>query len=88
MQTTRRGAPPPLLTPSFLALLVANVCFGYAFSSFFLLPKFMAAELAAGPVEVGGLVAAAGYPPVFTCAALGLAVAWLVLKRAPEGRSG
>jgi len=27
----------PILTPRFTALLVANVAFGYAFSSFFLL---------------------------------------------------
>ena len=31
----------PLLTPSFSALLIAQTCFGYAFSTFFLLPKFI-----------------------------------------------
>ena len=51
MTATNNSQRPPLLTPSFTALLVANVCFGYAFSSFFLLPKFMANELGAGPAR-------------------------------------
>ena len=46
----RRGSERPrLLTAGFAALLVANVCFGYAFSTFFLLPKFLALELGAPP---------------------------------------
>ena len=43
----------PLLSPRLSALLVANVCFGYAFSSFLLLPKFMDTVLGAGPEQVG-----------------------------------
>lgn len=46
-----------LLSRSFGALLVANVCFGYAFSSFFLLPIYMVDRLGAGPVAVGRVFA-------------------------------
>jgi hypothetical protein len=38
-------------------------------------------------VVFGLLAARQGYPPVFIAAAAGLAVAWVVLKLAPEGRS-
>jgi MFS family permease len=51
---------PRILTRSFGALLVAQACFGYAFSSFFLLPKFLVTELSAGPVEIGWVAAAHG----------------------------
>ena len=46
---------PRLLSPGFTALLVANVCFGYAFSSFLLLPKYLEVALGAGPAQVGSL---------------------------------
>jgi MFS family permease len=51
-------APDRLLTRSFAALLVAQAGFGWAFSSYFLLPKFLVAELHAGPREAGLLTAA------------------------------
>ncbi len=43
----------PLLTRGFSTLLVAQACFGYAFSSFFLLPKYLVVALDAGPTQVG-----------------------------------
>lgn len=54
------GTSNRILTPSFSALLVAQACFGYAFSSFFLLPKFLVTELAAGPIDIGRVSAAHG----------------------------
>jgi MFS family permease len=42
---------------------------------------------AVGGGVFGTLAARRGYPPVFVAAAAGLAVAWLVLKLAPEGKS-
>jgi MFS family permease len=42
-----------LFTRSFVALLLAQASFGFAFSSYFLLPKFLATELGAGPAEIG-----------------------------------
>ncbi len=47
-----------LFTRNFVALLAAQACFGFSFSSFFLLPKFMTVELAAGPDEIGSVTAA------------------------------
>jgi len=50
-------APDRLLTRGFASLLVAQAGFGYAFSSYFLLPKFLVVALAAGPREIGLLTA-------------------------------
>ena len=65
---------PALLTRSFSVLLVAQACFGYAFSSFFLLPKFMANQLHAGPREVGQVLAAHGGTVVILLPLFGAAV--------------
>ena len=51
-------APDRLLTRGFASLLVAQAGFGYAFSSYFLLPTFLVSALAAGPREAGLLTAA------------------------------
>jgi MFS family permease len=42
-----------LFTRSFVALLAAQASFGFAFAAFYLLPKYMSVELAAGPAEIG-----------------------------------
>jgi predicted MFS family arabinose efflux permease len=68
------AAQPRLLNPGFSALLVANVCFGYAFSSFLLLPKFLAVALGAGPAEVGYLTATHGAVIVVCLPLIGAAV--------------
>ncbi len=52
------GAPDRLLTRGFASLLLAQVGFGYAFSSYFLLPKFIVLSLHGGPREIGQLTAA------------------------------
>lgn len=59
-----RREPAPLLTRGFAALLVAQAGFGYAFSSFLLLPKFLVTELGAGPAEIGRLEAVHGIAAV------------------------
>lgn len=46
-------ARSPLFTPGFTALLVAQASFGFSFSAFFLLPKFLVNELGQGPAAVG-----------------------------------
>ena len=54
-----RAAPPaPLLSRGFAALLVAQVGFGYAFSTFLVLPKFLVVALHATPREIGLVTAA------------------------------
>jgi len=50
--------PDRLLTQGFASLLLAQAGFGYAFSSYFLLPKFLVVALQAGPREIGLLTAA------------------------------
>lgn len=54
--------PPPndagrgsLAEPGFLLLLAITTLFGLSFSTYFLLPKFLAVELAADPVTIGGV---------------------------------
>jgi MFS family permease len=51
---------PALFTPSFRALIAAQSGFGFAFSSFFLLPKFLVGSLGASPTELGLVMATHG----------------------------
>ncbi len=46
-----------LLTPQFILLLVTTSIIGLSFSTYFLLPKFLAVELAADAATIGGLSA-------------------------------
>ncbi len=64
----------PLLTRGFSTLLVAQACFGYAFSSFFLLPKYLVVALDAGPTQVGLVTGAHGLSVVVFLPAMGAAV--------------
>lgn len=64
----------PLLTRGFVTLLVAQAGFGYAFSSFFLLPKYLDVALEAGPVQVGFITGAHGLAVVLFLPAMGAAV--------------
>ncbi len=45
----------PLLTPQFVLLLVTTAIVGLSFSTYFLLPKYYALELAADAATIGGL---------------------------------
>ena len=65
---------PPLFTPGFVSLLTSQAGFGYAFSSFFMLPKFLDTELGAGPAEIGRIAAVYGVTVVLAMPALGVAV--------------
>jgi MFS family permease len=71
---TIRGKPPPLLSRNFATLLVAQASFGYAFSSFFMLPKFLVTELSAGPAQVGRVAAAYGVAVIVLIPAMGVLV--------------
>lgn len=46
-------AEPPLVTRDFALVMLAQLAFGYAFSSFFLLPKFVVTQLLGTPSQVG-----------------------------------
>jgi predicted MFS family arabinose efflux permease len=65
---------PPLFTTGFVSLLTSQAGFGYAFSSFFMLPKFLDTELGAGPGEIGRIAAVYGVTVVLAMPALGVAV--------------
>jgi predicted MFS family arabinose efflux permease len=64
----------PLLTRNFAMLLIAQASFGYAFSSFFMLPKFLVTQLSAGPAEVGRVAAAYGVSVIIFIPAMGILV--------------
>jgi MFS family permease len=49
----------------FVFLLLAQAGFGFAHSTFLMLPKFLATELGAGPEEIGSVVAVAAISVVF-----------------------
>jgi predicted MFS family arabinose efflux permease len=68
------GARPRLLTPGFTALLVAQAGFGYAFSSFFLLPKYLVTQLAADATRIGLVTIAHNAVTVLTIPAMGAIV--------------
>ena len=50
----------PLFTGRFLLLLVVQLAFGFGFSSFFILPKFMAVQLGADAGTIGQVTAMFG----------------------------
>jgi predicted MFS family arabinose efflux permease len=63
-----------LLNRSFVALCVAQTGFGYAYSSFFLLPKYMVLALGAGPTAIGAVTAVHGAAVVALLPVAGVAV--------------
>lgn len=63
-----------LYTRSFVALLLAQAAFGYAFSSFFLLPKWIITELGGGPEKIGLVMAAFGATSVFCIPLVGVLI--------------
>ncbi len=51
--TSEEPGEPPLFTRDFALLLATQLTFGFAFSSFFLLPKYVVTELHGSPSQVG-----------------------------------
>lgn len=70
-----------LLTRPFLAVLLAQTSFSFAFSSYFLLPKFVTTQLGAGPSEVGLVMASFGATSIFAIPLVGAAIDRLGRKR-------
>jgi MFS family permease len=50
---TQKTNQPPLMTKGLALVLLAQLCFGYAFSSFLLFPKFLALEMGASVAQIG-----------------------------------
>jgi len=69
-----RQRPPPLLSRNFATLLVAQASFGYAFSSFLMLPKFLVTVLDAGPVEIGRVMAVYSVATIVCILVMGVSV--------------
>ncbi|MGC4089129.1 MAG: MFS transporter [Polyangiaceae bacterium] len=51
------AAASRLLTPAFVHVLAAQLSIGFGFSLYFLLPKYLATELQAGPASIGNVAA-------------------------------
>ncbi|HYC53785.1 MAG TPA: MFS transporter [Candidatus Binatia bacterium] len=69
--TSHAAAREQLWTRPFALLLSAGSAFGFAFSSYHLLPKYMAVELGAGPAEIGWVAGIFGAASVVTTMAVG-----------------
>jgi hypothetical protein len=65
-----RAADQRLLKPDFVALLCVQLATGFAFATFFLLPKFMVEELFASPTQVG--LVSAGFGLASVCSMPGV----------------
>ena len=71
------GAPvvgSRLVTREFLTVLLAQASFGYAFSSFLLLPKYLKVELVASASQIGLVSAVSGVAAMVALLACGSAV--------------
>ncbi len=65
---------PPLITPQFLLLLLATAVFGLSFSTYFLLPKYVALELNADAITIGAVSAVSMLASVFAMPVVGVLV--------------
>ncbi|HEY6728947.1 MAG TPA: MFS transporter [Polyangiaceae bacterium] len=73
--------PASLWTPAFVRVLLVNVAFGFAFSTFFLLPKFLAQELGATAAQIGNVTGVNLFSAVLTVPCL-----WVLIDRVPRHR--
>ena len=69
--TAEEPPEPPLFRRDFALILATQFAFGFAFSSFFLLPKFVVTELYGSPAQVGYVGALAVVAAVLTSPACG-----------------
>lgn len=61
-----------LWTPAFVRLLVAGSAYGFAFSSFHLMPKYLAVEFGATPSQIGWSAGVFGIASVLTSVVVGV----------------
>lgn len=61
-----------LWTPAFVRLLVAGSAYGFSFSSFHLMPKFLATEFAASPSQIGWAAGVFGLASVLASVVVGV----------------
>lgn len=70
-----------LWTRAFVRVFLIQVTFGFAFSTFFLLPKFLAQELGATATQIGNVTGVSLFSAV-----LGVPCLWLLIDRVPRQR--
>jgi MFS family permease len=63
-----------LWTPAFIRLLLAGSAYGFAFSSFHLMPKYLAVEFGASPSAIGWSAGVFGIASVATSIAVGACI--------------
>ncbi len=66
-----RTSPSRLMTPRFAVLLATTSCFGFAWSFYLILPKFLATELSLQAGAIGGIVALSGVSAVVATPLIG-----------------
>lgn len=69
--TVLAAAAHEMWTPAFVRLLVAGSTYGFAFSSFHLVPKVLSVEYGASASEIGGVAGVFGAASVVTSAVVG-----------------
>jgi MFS family permease len=79
--STRRVADPPLATGAFVDVIVAQLFFGFAYSTFVLLPKLLAVSYGASAREIGAVMASFGVLSLAASPAIGPIVRRLGLRR-------
>jgi predicted MFS family arabinose efflux permease len=72
----------PLASPAFRLLLIAQATFGVAYSTFLILPKYLATHLGARPGRVGWIMASAGLANVLWAPLMARLVGRLGRRRA------
>jgi MFS family permease len=72
----------PLATPAFRQLLLAQACFGVAYSIFLILPKYFATALAAGPGRIGAIMAGGSLANVIAAPLIGRLTSGREVRRA------
>ncbi|MDP8999008.1 MAG: hypothetical protein M3O46_02740, partial [Myxococcota bacterium] len=72
----RQGQIPQktLYTAQFVTLLGLQLAFGFSYSTFYLLPKFMAVELGATPVAIGAVTGMFGLSALIATPLLGAGI--------------
>jgi cytochrome bd-type quinol oxidase subunit 1 len=60
-----------IFTPTFVLLLAIQAAFGFCFSAFFILPKFLTVQLGLDANRIGMVTAASGILPLLTLPFLG-----------------
>ncbi|HZL18795.1 MAG TPA: MFS transporter [Polyangia bacterium] len=79
--TTSDSGDPPLATRAFVDVIMAQLFFGFAYATFVLLPKLLAADYGANARQIGAVMATFGALSLAVSPAIGPIAARLGLRR-------